>query len=93
MGRKRKMQKKSHVISVRLTCEEVDELHTMMEHLQIGKMSELMRQVIGFMRGDDLNNVMDTCYVGSLLSAGRANVSIASTINESSTAAVDGTAV
>lgn len=53
-------------------------------------MSELMRQVIGFMRGDGLNNVMDTYYVGSLPSAGRANVSIASTVNGSSTAAVDG---
>ena len=50
MGRKKKMQKRSHVISVRLTCEEMNELHDMMEHLQITKMSELMRQLIGSMR-------------------------------------------
>lgn len=49
MARKKK-QKSSHVISVRLTCKEMDDLHHLMEHMQITKKSDLMRHMLGIVK-------------------------------------------
>ncbi len=45
MGRKNEARK-SYVISVRLSDEEMDDFHLLMEQMQITKMSELMRKML-----------------------------------------------
>jgi len=45
MGSKNEARK-SYVISVRLSDEEMDDFHHLMEQMQITKMSELMRKML-----------------------------------------------
>ena len=50
MGR-RKKNGKSHVISIRISDKEREDLNYLMEALQIKRVSDLMRQAIGLVKG------------------------------------------